>query len=96
MSSSQYTIIIIVLASLFALMLLWSMLLVPLLRRKAAKKQEDVLNNTVASFRPGDKILLASGIRALFVKQKGDVIHAKIAENVIVKVDKHAIMGVYK
>lgn len=96
MTNSQYLIVIIILASLFALMIIWSILLVPILRRKAARKQENILDNTVANFREGDKILLASGIRAIFVKQKGDVIHAKIAENVIIKVDKHAIMGVYK
>lgn len=77
-------------------MFLSSIVLGPILRKKAAKKQEEQLTQTVAQFREGDKILLASGIRALYVKTKGDVIHAKIAENVIIKVDKHAIMGVYK
>lgn len=77
-------------------MFIFSLLVAPLLRRKAARKQEEQLTQTVAQFREGDKILLASGIRALYVKTKGDVIHAKIAENVIIKVDKHAIMGVYK
>lgn len=96
MTEKQYLIIIISMASLFALVFLWSVICVPLLRRRQARKQEEMLNNTIAAFRPGDKILLASGIRALFVKQKGDVMHVKIASDVVIKVDKHAIMGVYK
>lgn len=96
MHNSQFLIIVIILGSLFGLMLIWSIIIVPLLRRKAASKQEIHLEQTLLSFKEGDKILLASGIRALFVKRKGDVIHAKIADNVIIKIDKHAIMGVYK
>ena len=86
----------IVLISLFGLMLVWSLAIVPLIRKKAQKKQNDHLERTINSLKPGDKILLSAGIRGLFVKSKGEVIHVQVDENTVLKVDRHAIMGVYK
>lgn len=89
-------IIEICLISLFGLMLSWSLVVVPILKKRNHKKQEERLNETIKLLREGDKILLSAGIRGLFVKSKGDIIHIKVDKEVILKVDKHAIVGVYK
>lgn len=84
------------LISLFGLMMIWSLAIVPIFRRKAQKRQNDHLEKTINSLKKGDKILLSAGIRGLFIKAKGEVIHVQVDENTILKVDRHAIMGVYK
>ena len=84
------------LLSLFGLMMIWSLGVVPFLRKKAQKRQDENLERTINALKPGDKILLSAGIRGLFIKAKGEVIHVQVAENTVLKVDRHAIMGVYK
>lgn len=93
---STLNIVNIVLLSVVGVLFLWSMTVGPVLKKKMIAKREEKLEKTVASFKQGDKILLASGIRGYFIKYKGDVIHVKIADNVVIKVDHHAVMGVYK
>lgn len=84
------------LISLFGLMMIWNIAVIPVLKKKTHKKQEERLNETIKAMKSGDKLLLSAGIRGLFVKAKGDIIHIKVDENVVLKVDKHAIVGVYK
>ena len=89
------TMIGVVAIALLVLVFIWGGIVAPILRRKSSQKRDEKLSKIIAGFKKDDKILLASGIRGYFVKVKNDTLYVEIAKDVIIRVDKHAVMGVY-
>ena len=82
--------------ALLLIIILWGAIAVPLFKKKADQKQEIKMAKIIAGLKKDDKILLAAGIRGYFVKIKNDTIYVEISPNVIIRVDKHAVIGIYK
>ena len=89
------TMIGIIAICILALIVVWGGIVAPILRKKSSNKRDEKLSKIIAGFKKDDKILLASGIRGYFVKVKNDTLYVEIADGVIIRVDKHAVMGVY-
>lgn len=93
---SSLNIVGIVALSLVGVMLIYSIFIAPFIRRGIERKKAEQLDKTISQFKDGDKVLLAGGIRGYYVKRKADTLYIEIAKDVVIRVDKHSVIGVYE
>lgn len=86
----------IVAISLVGLMIVYNVFIAPFIRRSIERKKDEKLNQELASFKEGDKVLLASGMIGYFVKRKADIVYVEVAKDTVSKFDKHSIVGIYE
>lgn len=95
---SQTDILLMLAIILASLLIIWGFIIGPILKKKAQQKSTERLDNKINNLKAGDKVLLSAGIRGIFIKTKGEVVYVQVdsGNNTTLKVDRRAIMGVYK
>ena len=72
------------------------LVILPLAKRKYNKKELSELTSFLDKLSVGDQVIMNSGIVGSITKIEDYLFHINIAENTIVRVDKHSVLGKFE
>lgn len=68
----------------------------PIINKKKMKEQEKVRDEYLSKLKPGDKVIIISGIYGIIKSINNNVVKLEISRGVVIEVDKDGIMGAVK
>lgn len=80
----------------FALYPIIMSFIAPIINKKKIKEQEKLRDEYLSNLKPGDKVIIISGIYGIIKSIKDNVVKLEISKGVIIEVDKDGIMGAVK
>lgn len=82
-------------AFLFLAFVICQLFVFPILRKKKMEKDEETKLALLKKIKPGDEVLLASGIFGEVTEKQGQIYFIKIADKTVVKVNRNYIIGYF-
>lgn len=67
-----------------------------MLNKKRIKEQEKTREVYLSNLKPGDKVIIISGIYGIIKSINNNVVKLEISKGVVIEVDKDGIMGAVK
>lgn len=66
----------------------------PMIHKKRMKEQEKTRDIYLSKLKPGDKVIIISGIYGIIKGINNNIVKLEISKGVIIEIDKESIMGV--
>lgn len=66
----------------------------PMIHKKRMKEQEKARDIYLSKLKPGDKVIIISGIYGVIKGINNNIVKLEISKGVIIEIDKESIMGV--
>ena len=66
----------------------------PMIHKKRMKEQERARDIYLSKLKPGDKVIIISGIYGIIKGINNNIVKLEISKGVIIEIDKESIMGV--
>ena len=66
----------------------------PMIYKKRMKEQEKARDIYLSKLKPGDKVIIISGIYGVIKGINNNIVKLEISKGVIIEIDKESIMGV--
>lgn len=66
----------------------------PMIHEKRMKEQEKARDIYLSKLKPGDKVIIISGIYGIIKGINNNIVKLEISKGVIIEIDKESIMGV--
>ena len=66
----------------------------PMIHKKRMKEQEKARDIYLSKLKPGDKVIIISGIYGVIRGINNNIVKLEISKGVIIEIDKESIMGV--